>query len=389
MNRRLGSDISRDQAATLLARLEIRTTPAGADALACEPPSYRNDLRIPEDLAEEVARLHGYEKIPTTLPLAELTPAKRPPTWGLADRGRTLLADLGLVELMTMPFVAQSDLDRLRLDDVDPRRRGLRIRNPVQEQDNLLRTLLLPSLLRVVRQNRSRQVDRVAVFEVCRVFVPRSGEGQLPDEPLQLAALITRGRDRGLWDPPEPPPLFFEARGIAERLLIGLGYEACLRGGGTVAYLHPGAQAGIEVSGRPIGCVGDLHPEVASAFDLDVPAAYVELDVTALAATPAARPRFREPSREPAIRRDLAVTVPRAQSAGEILEEIRKQAGEDLVSVELFDRYEGRGVAADRVSLAFRLIFQRGDRTLVDAEVHRAMDRVVRALAQRFGAELR
>jgi phenylalanyl-tRNA synthetase beta chain len=389
MNRRLGCEIPLEQAAELLTRLEIRCAPAGPDALRCEPPSYRNDLRIPEDLDEEVARLHGYEKIPTTLPLAELIPAKLPPTHVLADRGRTLLADLGLVELMTMPFVAPADLEQLRLDDADPRRCGLRLRNPVQEQESWLRTLLLPSLLKVVRQNRSRQVDRVAVFEVCRVFVPRPEAGSLPDEPLQLGALITRGRDRHLWDAPEPPPLFFEARGIAERLLIGLGYEACLRGGGTVAYLHPGAQAEIEVSGRPIGCVGDLHPEVARAFEIDVPAAYVEIDVSALAATQASRPRFREPSREPAIRRDLAVTVPRARSAGEILEEIRKQAGEDLVSVELFDRYEGRGVAADRVSLAFRLIFQRGDRTLVDAEVHRAMDRVVRALAQRFGAELR
>jgi phenylalanyl-tRNA synthetase beta chain len=352
-------------------------------------PSYRNDLRIPEDLAEEVARLHGYQRIPTTLPLAELTPAKLPAGYLLADRSRTLLADLGLVELMTFPFVAPADLERLRLDDADRRRRGLRILNPVQEQDGVLRTLLLPSLLRVARQNRSRQVDQVAVFEVCRVFVPRSEAGSLPEEPLQLAALVTRGRDRRLWDPPEPPPLFFEARGIAERLLIGLGYEACLRGGGTVPYLHPGAQAEIEVSGRPIGYLGDLHPEVARAFELDVPAAYVELDLSALAATPTARPRFREPSREPAMRRDLAVTIPREQSAGEILEEIRKQAGADLVSLELFDRYEGRGVTSGRVSVAFRLIFQRGDRTLVDAEVNRAMDRVVRALAQRFGAELR
>ena len=240
----------------------------------------------------------------------------------------------------------------------------------------------------MARQNRSRQVDRVAIFEVCRVFVPRE-PGSLPDEPLQLGALITRGRDRHLWEPPDPPPLFFEARGIAERLLIGLGYEACLRGGGSVPYLHPGAQAEIEVAGRPIGFVGDLHPEVLSAFELDVPAAYVELDVGALATLRATRARFREPSREPAIRRDLAVSIPREQSAGEMLEEIRKQGGADLVSVELFDRYEGRGVATGRVSLAFRLVFQRADRTLVDAEVNQVMERLVRALAQRFGAELR
>jgi phenylalanyl-tRNA synthetase beta chain len=388
MNRLLGTAIARDEAAALLERLEIRCHAEGANALRCQAPSHRNDLERPEDLAEEVARLHGYDRIPTTLPVAELAPARLPAGYLLGDRARGVLADLGLVELMTMPFVAPEELLRLRLEESDPRREGLRIQNPVQEQESCLRTLLLPSLLRVARQNRSRQVDRLAVFELCRVFVPRAGAA-LPDEPLLLSALWTRGRDRHLWDPPDPPPLFFEARGVAERLFAGLGYEACLRRGGNVPYLHPGAQAEITVSGRAIGSVGELHPEVLQAFELDVPGALLELDLGALAATPVPRKRFVEPSREPAIRRDLAVLIDREQSAGELCEAIRKHAGEALVSVELFDRYEGRGVPAGRVSVAFRLVFQRADRTLVDTEVKEAMDVVVRALAERFGAELR
>jgi phenylalanyl-tRNA synthetase beta chain len=388
MNRLLGTAISRDEAASLLARLGIDSTPQGPAGLRCTVPSHRNDLELPQDVAEEVARLHGYEKIPTSLPVAELRPAKLPPGAVLADRARTILAGLGLSELMTMPFVSPEELRSLRLDEGDPRREGLRLLNPVQDHDSRLRTLLLPSLLRVAHQNRSRQVDRVAVFEVCRVFVPRAGE-TLPDEPLQLGVLLTRGRDRHLWEPPEPPPLYFQARGIAERLFSGLGYEACLRRGGNVPYLHPGAQAEIAVSGRAIGSVGELHPEVLRAFELDVPAALVEVDLGALTAIAAPRALFREPSREPAIRRDLAVLIARDQSAGELLEEIRKQAGADLVSVELFDRYEGKGLPQGRVSVAFRLVFQRGDRTLVDTEVNRAMDLVVRALAERFGAELR
>jgi phenylalanyl-tRNA synthetase beta chain len=388
MNRLLGTAISRDEAASLLARLDIETTPQGASGLRCTAPSHRNDLELPQDVAEEVARLYGYDRIPTTLPIAELRPAKLPPGALLADRARTLLAGLGLSELMTMPFVSPEELQSLRLDEGDPRRVGLRLLNPVQDRDSRLRTTLVPSLLRVARQNRSRQVDRVAVFEVCRVFVPRAGE-TLPHEPLQLAVLVTRGRDRHLWDPPEPPPLYFEVRGIVERLFSGLGYEACLRRGGNVPYLHPGAQAEIAVSGRAIGSAGELHPEVLRAFELDVLAAIVEIDLGALTAIAPPRALFREPSREPAIRRDLAVLIARDQSAGELLEEIRKQAGGDLVSVELFDRYEGKGLPAGRVSVAFRLVFQRGDRTLVDTEVNRSMDLVVRALAERFGAELR
>ncbi|HVH16857.1 MAG TPA: phenylalanine--tRNA ligase subunit beta [Myxococcota bacterium] len=387
MNRLLGTSISRDEAASLLARLGIECAPEGP-GLRCKVPSHRNDLELPQDLAEEVARLYGYEKIPTTLPVAELRLARLPAGAVLADRARTILAGLGLCELMTMPFVSPEELQSLRLDEGDPRRSGLRLLNPVQDHDSRLRTTLLPSLLRVARQNRSRQVDRVAVFEVCRVFVPRAGEA-LPDEPLQLAVLVTRGRDRHLWDAPEAPPLYFEARGIAERLFSGLGYEACLRRGGNVPYLHPGAQVEIAVSGRAIGSAGELHPEILRAFELDVPAALVEIDLGALATIAPLRPLFREPSREPAIRRDLAVLIDRNQSAGELLEEIRKQAGADLVSVELFDRYDGSGLPAGRVSVAFRLVFQRGDRTLVDTEVNRSMDLVVRALAERFGAELR
>ncbi|HVN38299.1 MAG TPA: phenylalanine--tRNA ligase subunit beta [Myxococcota bacterium] len=390
MNRLLGTSISREEAASLLARLGIESAAQGEDALRCAIPSHRNDLALPQDLAEEVARLYGYDRIPTSLPVAEVVPAKLPAGYRIADRARTVLAGLGLTEMMTMPFVAADELERLRLDERDPRRVGLHILNPVQEQDSRLRTTLLPSLLRVARQNRSRQVDRVAVFEICRVFVPRPGEA-MPDEPLQLAALVTRGRDRRLWDPPEPPPLFFEARGIAERLFTGLGYEACLRRGGNVAYLHPGAQSEIAVSGRPIpiGSVGELHPELLRDFELDAPAALVEIDLGALASVAVSRPLFREPSREPAIRRDLAVLIDRHQAAGDLQEEIRKQAGSDLVSVELFDRYEGAGLPPGRVSIAFRLVFQRSDRTLVDTEVNRAMDQVVRALSSRFGAELR
>ena len=162
-----------------------------------------------------------------------------------------------------------------------------------------------------------------------------------------------------------------------------------MRRGGNVPYLHPGAQAEIAVSGRAIGSVGELHPELLRAFALDVPAALVEVELGALTAIAPPRPLFREPTRDPAIRRELAVLIDRDQSAGELLEEIRKQAGADLVSVELFDRYEGSGLPAGRVSVAFRLVFQRGDRTLVDTEVNRSMDLVVRALAERFGAELR
>jgi phenylalanyl-tRNA synthetase beta chain len=393
VNRVLGTELDRGEAAALLERVGIATREEGEDGLVATIPSHRNDLHLREDLIEEIARIYGYERIPTTLPTARLEPAEVPAAWTLAERTRDGMTAEGLIETMTFPFVSEGDLAALRLAEDDPRRHGLRLLNPIQDRDGRLRTLLAPSLLRVAQQNRNRQIDRVGIFEVCRVFLPR-GEGTEAAatparEPLTLGALVTRGQDRRLWGPAVAPPLFFELKGVAERLLTRLGYVASLRRGGNVPFLHPGAQAGLEVSGQMVGCVGELHPEVAAAFELDVPGAYLEVDLTALQTADKKDVQFREVSREPAIRRDLAALFERGCSAGEVVEGIRKAAGPDLISVELFDRYEGEGVPGDRVSLAFRLVFQRADRTLADTEVAKSMDRVVRTLTHRFGAELR
>jgi phenylalanyl-tRNA synthetase beta chain len=362
----------------------------GEDVLDCAVPSHRNDLHLPEDLVEEIARVHGYERIPTTLPLARLEPAALPPGFELAESARDALAGLGLVELATFPFVWPEDLDALGLEEGDPRRRSLRVLNPIQEGESQLRTTLLPSLLRVAKQNLRRQVDAVRVFEVTRIFLPQGEEpSKLPREALWATVLLAAETDRHLWAAPEPPPIFFEARGVAERLLSALGYVACLRRGGSAPYLHPGAEAELSAQGHVVGVVGELHPEVASRFGIDVPCAVVEVDLDALLAANRREFQFREVSREPSIRRDVAVLLDRSQPAGEIVEAVGKVAGADLVSVEIFDRYEGKGVPEGRVSLAFRMVFQRSDRTLTDAEVTKTTNRVIRTLTERFGAELR
>lgn len=154
-------------------------------------------------------------------------------------------------------------------------------------------------------------------------------------------------------------------------------------------YLHPGAAAELSVQGCAVGVVGELHPEVASRFGIDVPCAVIEVDLDALLTTNKREFQFREVSREPSIRRDVAVLLDRDQPAGEVVEVVGKVAGADLVSVEIFDRYEGKGIPEGRVSLAFRMVFQRSDRTLTDAEVTKTANRVIRALTERFGAELR
>jgi len=391
VNRLLGTRLSPEEITGLLARLEIEVTPAGAGRLQCRVPSWRNDLAIAEDVAEEVARLHGLDRIEARLPVAPLRTFEQPAHRELVDRARDALVGAGLLEAVTLSFFDAADLDRLDLSLDDRRRRTVRIQNPIGEEQSRLRTTLVPSLLRAARTNLARKVGRVRLFEVARVYFAdgTAAEQGLADEPLRIAVLVTRGERASLWEPREPIPLFFEAKGIAERLLAALGRDAWLRAGAPEPYLHPGAANEIVTPKGVVGSVGELHPDAARAFEIEVPCALIELDLAALAALPERRPRYAEVSNQPPVRRDLAVVLGRDVAAGDVLDAIRKQAGPQLVAAEVFDRYEGKGVPEGKVSLAFRLVFQRADRAFTDAEIAKLVDRVVGMLGHRFGGELR
>jgi phenylalanyl-tRNA synthetase beta chain len=263
----------------------------------------------------------------------------------------------------------------------------VRLQNPLTDEESQLRTTLVPSLLAVARTNRSRQVERVRAFEVGRVFAAVASD-ELPSETLHVAGVVMRG-EGGLWAAPTLPPLFFDAKGAVERLFDALGLAASFSADANEPFLHPGASAVIALGNQRVGVVGELHPETAARFEIDAPCAIFALDLDAIVATSPAPVKYREVSRQPSVRRDLAVLLPRDEPARGVLDAIRSTAGPHLVAAEIFDRYEGTGVPEGRVSVAFRLVFQRPDRTLLDAEVARATERVVRMLADRFGGELR
>jgi phenylalanyl-tRNA synthetase beta chain len=388
-NKLLGTRLSMQEMAGLLERVGVVSEPATADELLCSIPSYRNDLHLHQDLTEEIARIYGYERIPTTEPMGILRGVQSPRSWSVAETARDALVAAGLVECQSLPFVNSAQLDALRLEADDPRRRALRLTNPIREDEPLLRTTLLPSILRLVHQNRSLQAGRIDIFEVSRVFRAETGAAGLPAEPLSLVAALTARDEPGLWESTREAPLFFKAKGIAKKLLNQLGYMAWFPRSQIPPYLHPGAAVTIEVDETAIGSLGELHPDVAADFELDVGCAVIEFDLAALSRLPRQEVRFQEVSTQPSARRDLAVVVDLEHPAGAVREAIRKTGGKDLISVELFDRYQGKGIAEGRASLGFRLVFQRADRTLKDAEVTKAIDRIVRMLAHRFNGELR
>jgi phenylalanyl-tRNA synthetase beta chain len=387
-NRLLGTSLSRAEVSALLARVGVTST-AGADGeLRCAIPSWRNDLAIAADLIEEVARIHGYDRIDATMPVAAISPVTKPAPYALLERARESLGRAGLVELRLFPAGLPADLDGLRVPPGDPLRRVVRIENPMPGQGSELVTTLLPGLLHAAGRNLARQVERVRIFEAGRVFLAREG-GELPEEPLRAAGLVISSGRASLWDPQPPQPPFFTAKGVAEAVLRSLGHTTAFHVGTPVPWLHPGASGELRRGDTALCRVGDLHPEVAKAFEIDAPCAVFEIDLDAcLGLAPESR-RYRDPSPYPAVRRDLAVLLDRGQAAGDVLDAIRRTAGQILVSADIFDRYEGKGVPPGKVSVAFRLVFQRGDRTLQDAEVGKTTERIVAMLGERFGAELR
>ena len=386
VNRLLGTQLTPAEVQALLARVEVKAEARG-DGFVCQPPRYRPDLRIAADLIEEVARIHGYDRIPSTLPGGAIEGVSTPPRRETREAVRTALVAAGFTEVMTFPFASGGDAEALRLAEGDPRRRAVRVVNPIQADRPWLRTQLVSSLLRTAHANRTRQLEEIRAFELARVF--RAGaKGALPDEPLEAVALLARGAGKTLWGG-ERPPVFFEAKGAAERLLAELGVRASFRGGDVEPFLHPGAAGEFRLGKQRVVTVGELHPECAREFELDGPVALLIADVDALDRAGRAATRYREVSRFPAVQRDLAVLLSLDVEAGAVADALREAGGEALQSVRVFDRFAGRGVPDGKVSVAFRLVFQRLDRTLTEPEVSQAMESVLAALTRRFSAELR
>ena len=393
LQRLLGVTLTTDEVRAVLARVEVSSTLKDG-VLLCAPPRYRADLREFADLAEEVARIHGYDTIAPTLPPAAHAGVAAPPRRALRDALKTSLAAAGFFEVMSVPWIPEREASALRLAPDDPAQRALRLRNPIHAEAPLLRTQLVGSLLRCAAQNLNRQVASLRLFECCRVFHAREQADDahaLPEEPLAAVALLAETRaEAGLWNE-HSAPLFFRMKGAVERVLEELQLATRFRAEGAPPFLHPGASGVFEVGGAHAVSVGELHPACAQSFGIEGPLALAVFDAEQLfrARTQKRPRRYREVSRHPQVQRDLAMHFAREHSAGALLDAIRKRAGKDLSAVQIFDRYEGRGVPTGRVSLAFRLSFQRVASTLTDAEVSKTLERVVDFLQTKFGGERR
>jgi phenylalanyl-tRNA synthetase beta chain len=377
----LGVHVPLQEMEAILKRLDFQVRVQDDGVWDLLPPVFRLDISIPEDVAEEVGRMHGYDKVPPTLPGSRRA-EWLPPTTSLErrlDSARHALAGAGFTEVVTPALTSGALLDRLGLGEG-----AMRVVNPVADDQDALRTSLLPSLLRVAEHNRNHERPAISIFEVARAYLRRADEpaGQ-PDEPLRVAALRS-----GLDGPEAGRTAFLELKGALERALgtlapVELAYERA-----EPPLFHPGRCAVVLVCGQPAGHVGELHPTVAAVFDLGGRAVAFELDLAPALAVDVAR-RVRPLPRFPAVNRDLAVVVPEAVEAAALLWTIRGAGGSLLESATAFDEYRGSQVPEGRKSVAFALTFRSSERTLTDAEVDAQLDAVRSALRERHDAGFR
>jgi phenylalanyl-tRNA synthetase beta chain len=386
--RLLGAAVPRGDAAEILRRLEFGVADA-ADGLDVTVPYWRRgDVTREADLVEEVARLWGLGKLPVSLPARRGATGRLEPEQRLRRRAEDALVGAGVHEAVSWSFAPPDLAARLRLPADDPRHAAVRLRNPMSEDQSVLRTTLLGSLLDAVRNNRSRGIADVRLFEIGTVYFdrPRADEprGTLPEERTHLGALLTGAVRPASWREPEPPQAdFFAVKGVLAALLDALRVPWSVEAA-PEPFLHPGRAARVVVGGRPTGWLGELHPAVSARWDVERAAGF-ELDFGMLAAAAPEVPRYEDVTSFPAVRQDRAWWFPRSVAADAVVAVVREAGGPLLREVEVFDVYP----AEDRVSLALRLEFQAPDRTLTDEEVAQRRAEIDAAVAERLGGEPR
>jgi phenylalanyl-tRNA synthetase beta chain len=404
---RVGIDFTREQELDSLQGVGCEIV-VGADSDQVTAPSWRPDLTGPDELIEEIARLVGYENIPSRLPVA-------PPGRGLTDaqRGRRRLADAlagaGLVEVLAYPFVSEAQNNLFGTPTEGEAVPSVHLANPASAEFGWLRTSLLPGLLELARRNHARGFRDTALFEGGVVFLPGAQLGSatlplggarptdaeladlnagIPDQPWHIAAVLTGRASTGALGEPERARDWADALDVARLVGDTLGVRLEVGQGSHQAF-HPGRTAVLSVQGTTVGYAGELHPDRLAEADLPERTAAVELDVRALAAFVPDHVVAKAVTTYPATLQDVALVVSQDVPAADVLGALRSGAGELLEDVDLFDDYRGTGIEPGHKSLAFTLRFRAADRTLTNDEASQARESAVAAAAAATGAVAR
>jgi phenylalanyl-tRNA synthetase beta chain len=373
----------------ILRGLEMTVEKGKGGYFEVTPPTFRVDLLREIDLIEEIARVRGYDAIPTTLPAIPAPEKIEDARRSFEDGVRTVLTGYGYQEVINYSFTTPASADVLGLAEGDDRRKFVRIANPLTEEQSVMRTSLLYGLLDTVRRNVRAGCHDLKIFELGKIFIHRK-EGELPLEEERIGGLITGARYDRLWHFKDLEADFYDLKGCVENLLEALKIrDAEFLPRMDLPYLHPGRSCGIQVRGRDAGCLGEIHPDVLGRLDLPRRVTVFDLSVDVLLGTYSRKVSYREFSRFPAITRDVALLIRKDLDARRILEILRENHEELLENVDIFDVYSGKGIPEDVKSLGLRMTYRSAVRTLTDEEISPIHSRIIGNLVQATEARIR
>ena len=375
INKFLGTDIPVEEMIKYFNGLEIAVD---TDKMTVTPPTFRPDLEGEADIAEEVARFYGYDKIPTTLLSGEATLGGKNTDQKLNDKINQILCAEGMNEIYTMTFVSPSYFEKINLPADSPFRNVVKITNPLGEDTSVMRTSTIPSMMEILSRNYNYRNPDARLFELGKIFLPKEGE-KLPDEPVVIT-LGMYGADEN----------FFTLKGTVETLLDELHVKNVEFAAVTdEPTYHPGRTAKVTANGISLGIIGEIHPSVSRKYDIDVPCYMAELSFDAVKAAINDDIKYKPLPKFPAVTRDIAMLVDKNVAVAQIEEIIRKTSGKLLEEVKLFDVYEGEQIPENKKSVAYSAVFRAPDRSLTGEEVQEVFDKILKNLEKKLNAQLR
>lgn len=389
IRRHIGAPIPTQTMVDILTRLEFAVTEEN-DILSVVVPSWRGDCTVMADLAEEVARVYGFDNIPVKMPESAMASGGQSYQQTIIDRITAILASCGMHEAMSFAFSHPQAFDKLNIEADSVLRSAIPIMNPITEEFPILRTTLLGNMLDMVSRNISRKNEDLKLFEIGSVFLPKALPlTELPTEKTELCGVLYGRRNPTLWNQTKDVVDFYDAKGTVERILAGIGISQYTITAGTHPSLHPGKTAVITAGDKVIGHIGEVHPKVLEAYSIPKAAYIFYLSIEALTELSTLIPKYQSLPKYPAVTRDLAFVVSNDVTSEAMKEVILANGGKYLQRAEVFDVYMGSQLGEGKKSVAYSLFFQSAEKTLTDAELEGPYQKILEALSEKCGAEIR
>lgn len=377
INSFLGTDISSEEMKGILEKLEIRVD--GDQSLKLTIPTFRGDLELDVDIAEEIARIYGYDNIKSEMISGNTTQGGRNREQYIQDKTKEILIGTGLNEVITYSFINNEDFAKVNIDEDNKLRNAVKILNPLNEDMNLMRTTLIPSMLQVINRNYNRKIQKAAFFEIGKSYIQPDEIGtKLPIENNILCVGMYGGYD------------FFNLKCVIELLLDTLGIKKVefIREALNKSF-HPGKTANILINKKNIGILGEIHPDVLEKYELSESVYACELNFDEIIKNSILDKKFKALPKYPAIERDMALLIPKDTLVSQIEDIIKKQGHGLVESLKLFDVYEGKQIPEGKKSVAYSIVYRKEDRTLKDEEVNLVHGSIIKEIESKLGALLR